>query len=95
MSSPIDKQFGSLYIFGKYDDGFVDVNWGGHQDTVLTHVSEKEADFITKIWDELLEETERLYYLQLSNKPTKLDFQDDDKTLKVFVRDLPQTKGGK
>ena len=60
MSSSIDKQYGNLYIFGKYKDGYVDVSWSRSQDTIVSHITEEEATNLINAWNSLLNYSETL-----------------------------------
>jgi hypothetical protein len=61
MSSSIDKEFGNLYIFGVYNDGYVDLSFSKTQDTIIQHIRKEEAEDIIKRWDSLLSKAEELH----------------------------------
>lgn len=54
MSSPIDKEFGDMFIWGENKEtGYVDLVWSSHRDEHTFHLIKKDADKLLDIWDNL------------------------------------------
>lgn len=52
MASSIDKQYGDLYIFGKYPDNYVDLVFSSYsEEFTLEHISRESAENFMRVWD--------------------------------------------
>jgi len=65
MSHSLDKQYGDLFIFGKYEDGFVDLVWSSHSgEFTIEHISEEQAEKLMDVWYKQREYMYKLYELE-------------------------------
>lgn len=51
MASSVDKQYGDMFVFGKYDDGRIDLVFRSNlEEFTIQHITNEEAENLMRVW---------------------------------------------